>query len=273
MDTFFTISKLVGVISAPTNLLVIVLAGALVASRFRRVRTWGTRLALIAAAVLGALAVFPVGDGMLGALERRFSSLESCAGADRIAPTGVIVLGGAVGSVRIGDRFEITLGEAAERVTYAAFLARKYPGATVLVSGGQAFDNGSGRSEADGMSELLVELGVPPGRILQEGESRTTAENAALVAQQTRSGRWLLVTSAFHLPRAIGTFRKSGVEVIAAPTDWRVGDDSEPLLFSASANLEKVDLAAREYLGLLAYWLGGRTNELFPGPEEGGLCG
>ncbi len=273
MDTFFSFSKLVGVVAAPTNLLVIVLAGALAASRFRRVRTWGMRLALIAAAVLGALAVFPVGDGMLVVLERRFAPLESCAEADRMVPAGVIVLGGAVGSIRIGDRFEGAVGEAAERITYAAFLARSYPGTTVLVSGGQAFDNGSGKSEADGMSELLVQLGVPAGRIQWEAQSRTTAENAALVAQQTGSGPWLLVTSAFHMPRAIATFRKSGVDVIAAPTDWRIGDDSELLLFSASANLQKVDLAAREYLGLLAYWLSGRSNELFPGPEEGRLCG
>jgi uncharacterized SAM-binding protein YcdF (DUF218 family) len=273
MDAFFNLSKLVGVIVAPTNLLVIVLVGALVATRFQRFRTLGSRLALIATAVLAALAVFPVGDGMLAVLERRFSPLENCAEADRMAPAGVIVLGGAVGSIRIGDRFEATLGDAAERVTYAAYLARRYPDATVLVSGGQAFDNGSGTSEAEGMSELMVQLGVARGRILQEAESRTTAENATLVAQQTGSGTWLLVTSAFHMPRAIATFRKSGVDVIAAPTDWRVGDDSEPLLFSASANLQKVDLAAREYLGLLAYWLSGRTDELFPGPEEGGPCG
>ncbi len=272
MDTFFNLSKLVGVIATPTTLLIIVLVGALVTSLFRRVRIWASRLVLIAAAVLGVLAVFPVGDGMLVVLERRFSPLRSCVGADRIAPNGVIVLGGAVGSIRIGDRFEATLGDAVERVTYAAFLARKYPGTAVLVSGGQAFENGFGRSEADGMSELLVQLGVPPGRLLKEAQSRTTAENAALVAQQTGSGRWLLVTSAFHMPRAIATFRKSGVDVIAAPTDWRVGDESEPLLFSASANLQKVDLAVREYFGLLAYWLSGRTNELFPGPDEGGLC-
>ena len=229
MDAFFNVSKLVGIIATPTNLLVILLVGALVASRFQRFHGLGSRLAPIA--------------------------------------------GGAVGSVRIEDRFEVTLGEAAERVTYAAALARRYPGAKVLASGGQAFDNGSGRSEADGMSELLVQLGVAPEQILRESQSRTTAENAAFVAQQTGSERWLLVTSAFHLPRAIATFRNSGVDVIAAPTDWRVGDDSEPLLFSASDNLKKVDLAGREYLGLLAYWLGGRTSELFPGPVQGGLCG
>jgi uncharacterized SAM-binding protein YcdF (DUF218 family) len=273
MDSFFNVSKLVGVFVTPTNLLLLLLAGGFVASRFRRLHSWGTRLALVAGAALGAVAVLPIGDGMLVLLERRFSPLESCADAGRVQPTGVIVLGGAVGSIRIGDRFEVTLGEAAERVTYAAALARKYPSATVLVSGGQAFDNGSGRSEAEGMSELLVQLGVAPGRIRRESQSRTTAENAALVAEQTGSGRWLLVTSAFHMPRAIATFRQSGVDVVPAPTDRRVGDDTEPLLFSASDNLKKVDLAAREYFGLFAYWLGGRSNELFPGPAEDGFCG
>lgn len=273
MDAFFDASKVIGVLVTPTNLLVFVLVASLVSTRFQRLRTWGFQIALVSASVVASLAVLPVGDGMLAVLERRFPSLEGCADADRVAPTGVILLGGAVGSIRVGNRFETTLGEAAERVTYAAVLARRYPTTTVVVSGGQAFDNGSGRSEADGMAELLIRLGVPRERILQEAQSRTTAENAELAAQKTGSGRWLLVTSAFHMPRAIATFRKAGVDVVAAPTDWRVGDTSEPLLFTASGNLQKVDMAAREYYGLLAYWLSGRTSELFPAPEEGRLCG
>ena len=88
---------------------------------------------------------------------------------------------------------------------------------------------------------------------------------------------WLVSTPIGNLgdlpPRAVATFRKAGVDVVAAPTDWRIGDTSEPLLFSASANLQKVDLAAREYFGLLAYWLAGRSAELFPGPAKGGFCG
>lgn len=160
------------------------------------------------------------------------------------------------------------LNDAADRVREAALLARKFPDIAVLVSGGQAFENGAHRSEASAMSDLLVDLGVSRDRIVMESASRTTAENAALTAQLTKDAPWLLVTSAFHMPRAVGTFRKSGIHVLPAPTDWRVAESWSPLQFNASANLSKMDLAAREYLGLLGYWISGRSDSLLPGPDR-----
>ena len=118
------------------------------------------------------------------------------------------------------------------------------------------------------MSDLLVELGVSRDRIVLEPASRTTAENAAFSARMTGDRPWLLVTSAFHMPRAVGTYRKSGVRVIAAPTDWRVPATWSPLQFNAATNLGRTDLAAREYLGLLGYWIAGRTDGLLPGPDS-----
>jgi len=210
---------------------------------------------------------------MLALLERRFPPLPHCSAAGAAAPGGILLLGGAISPIVTGGHIEDDLGEASDRIRFAASLAREYPGAPILVSGGEAFDNGADSSEAQAMADLLVELGVSADRIVLESQSRTTAENAAFIAQKAGGKRLLLVTSAFHMPRSVGTFRKAGLDVIAAPTDWRVQDNPPPLLFSASENLRKVDLAAREYFGLLAYWLSGRSDALFPGPEEGGVCG
>ena len=148
-------------------------------------------------------------------------------------------------------------------------LGRRFPGVPIVVSGGQAFDTGANRNEADAMADLLIELGIPSERIIRESNSRTTAENASLAELPASNGRpWLLVTSAFHMPRAMGTFRKAGHEVIAAPTDWRISDNKTFLPFNAADNLSNVDLAAKELMGLAGYWLTGRTSALLPGPEE-----
>ena len=272
MDVFFLASKLGGLFVTPTNGLVFLLLAAIAMSRFGRTQRWGQRLAVGAAIVLFAIAVFPIGDGLLALLERRFPPLQRCSGSDVSTPGGIILLGGAIGPVLTNGRIEDNLGEAADRIRFAAKLARDYPGAPVLVSGGEVFENGTDRSEAQAMADLLVELGVSRDRIVLESQSRTTAENAAFIAQKAGGTRLLLVTSAFHMPRSVGTFRKAGLDVIAAPTDWRVTDNTPLLLFSASENLRKVDIAAREDIGLLAYWITGRTDALLPGPEKGADC-
>jgi uncharacterized SAM-binding protein YcdF (DUF218 family) len=158
------------------------------------------------------------------------------------------------------------LNDAADRVRFAASLAHRFPATTLIISGGQAFDNGTARSESDALALMLEELGVARERLVLESLSRTTAENAALTAPRAGEGSWLLVTSAFHMPRAVGAFRQAGLSVIAAPVDWRVGDSSSLQGFDVIANLSKVNLVTKEYLGLLGYWITGRSTELLPGP-------
>ena len=116
------------------------------------------------------------------------------------------------------------------------------------------------------MAAFLIELGVARERILIEDASRSTAENAEQAqAAAGAGGKWLLVTSAFHMPRAVGAFRAAGLDVIPAPTDWR-HDVSPGRPLRAAERLEIVDIAAKEWIGLLAYRVAGRTDALFPGP-------
>ncbi len=111
---------------------------------------------------------------------------------------------------------------------------------------------------------------MPRARVVLERRSRNTAENAAFskdIARPKLGERWLLVTSAVHMPRAIGCFRRAGFAVEAYPVDWRTGAS---VAFTPSrsfaAGLQRTDFAAHEWLGLLAYWASGRTSELLPGP-------
>jgi uncharacterized SAM-binding protein YcdF (DUF218 family) len=265
-DLFFALSKAVTIALLPGNLVVILALAGLGFACFRRTRVWGVRTGLAAGALLIAGAVLPIGPLMLRTLERRFAPLDACYmdGGQQVA--GIVLLGGGVSSSAIEGRVFDNLNEAADRLWLAARLAQIYPGAPLIISGGQAFDTGVERPEADAMRDLLVELGVPASQLVLERQSRTTAENAALSASRVTGGDWLLVTSAFHMPRAIGTFRKAGLSVIAAPTDWRVSDANGLEPFDAVANLATLNLAAKEYLGLLGYWASGRSGAILPGP-------
>jgi uncharacterized SAM-binding protein YcdF (DUF218 family) len=118
---------------------------------------------------------------------------------------------------------------------------------------------------------LWERLGVAPGRIIAEDRSRTTAENAVFtkaLIEPKPSERWLLVTSAHHMPRAIGAFRQAGFPVEAYPVDWRTRGpvDFVRAFSSLGDGLRRTDTAMREWVGLLVYWLTGRSTELFPRP-------
>ncbi|HRW61159.1 MAG TPA: YdcF family protein, partial [Defluviicoccus sp.] len=113
----------------------------------------------------------------------------------------------------------------------------------------------------------LEGLGLAADRFLFERDSATTYENAlfsARLAQPKAGETWLLVTSAFHMPRAIGVFRALDWEVVPYPVDFRTPLD----FYSVFVNLTLVDLAVKEYVGLVAYRVSGRSAELFPGPAQ-----
>jgi uncharacterized SAM-binding protein YcdF (DUF218 family) len=126
--------------------------------------------------------------------------------------------------------------------------------------------------EADYALSLFESLGIPRERLTMERHSRNTQENAefskALVNPKDGE-RWLLVTSAYHMPRSVGLFRKAGFAVEPYPVDWRVGKASDLLKFTPVAvdGLERTDIAMREWIGLTAYWASGKIDQWFPGPS------
>ncbi len=180
-----------------------------------------------------------------------------------------MVLGGAISPELSKERGSIALNESAERMTIVAELARRYPAARIAFTGGNGNLRG-GAAEADFVLPLFESFGIARERVTLEAKSRNTAENARFtkeLIQPKADERWLLVTSAYHMPRAIGLFRAAGFDVEAYPVDWRTGEDDVTASFSSlSAGLARTDAALREWVGLVAYWATGQSSALWPGP-------
>jgi uncharacterized SAM-binding protein YcdF (DUF218 family) len=262
---FFTVSKIAGFFANPSNVVISIgcLGLVLLATRRARAGIWLMAASFIALAILG---FSPIGNTLMIPLEQRFPPWDAARGT----PDGIIVLGGAISPDISAARGEVVLNEAAERLTVVVELARRYPNARILFSGG----SGAlipGESEAPFAFRLLESFAIARDRILLEDRSRNTFENAVYSKQIARpmpGERWLLVTSAYHLPRAIGVFRKVGFAVEPYPVDWRTRglEDALRPFPSVGDGLRRVDTAVREWVGLAVYWITGRSSELFPGP-------
>jgi uncharacterized SAM-binding protein YcdF (DUF218 family) len=261
---FFELSKVLGFFASPSNLLIVMaLVGVLLMStRFTRSGRNLTAAGVVSIALFG---FFPIGDALLLLLEERFPPWD----AGRGAPDGIIVLGGAIHAERSEAAGRPVLNTSGERMTGAAELARRYPTARVVFTGGTGSLFGTA-VEADHAAAAFESMGVARGRVVLEGRSRSTAENAtytaALVAPKPGE-RWLLVTSAWHMPRSVGAFRQAGFPVEAYPVDHRVlRRDLLLLSGSAAHGLGRADMALREWVGLIVYRFTGRSSALFPGP-------
>ena len=148
-------------------------------------------------------------------------------------------------------------------------LARRYPEARIVFTGGSGAILRPGADAAGPVGRYLTDVGISPERIVLEDKSRNTHENALFthdLVKPKAGERWLLVTSAYHMPRSVGIFRKAGFDVTAYPVDFRTRDagDAARVFDSIPDGLKRVDLASREYAGLLAYWLTGRSDSIWP---------
>jgi uncharacterized SAM-binding protein YcdF (DUF218 family) len=265
---FFFLSKTVGHLLLPTNFLIgLGLLGAvLLATRYARA---GRRLTVASILLLAIAGFSPLGNWLLYPLEQRFPPCDVTNGT----PDGIIVLGGSIDADLSEAHHGAVVRSAADRMLAAAALARRYPDARVIFSGGSANLISNDAREADYAAALFESLGVAKARLLMERSSRNTEENAKFskaLAAPKNGERWLLVTSAYHMPRSIGLFRKAQFPVEACPVDWRVGDRSDLRSFfvAAGEGLARTDIGLREWIGLLAYWLTGKIDQPFPGPKS-----
>jgi uncharacterized SAM-binding protein YcdF (DUF218 family) len=264
---FFVISKTVGYMLLPSNFLIgLGLFGAiLLLTRFDRL---GRRLMATALILLAICAFSPLANFLLYPLEQRFPKWDSSRGE----PDGIIVLGGPLDADLSAAHGVPVISGAADRIIGAATLAHRYPNARLVYTGGSPNLLHNDAKEADYATALLQGLGIPKSRLTMERQSRNTKENAEFTKEIVKpkpGERWLLVTSAYHMPRSIGLFRKAGFPVEAYPVDWKVGTQEDLFKYYVVANdgLQLVDIGVREWLGLIAYRLAGRTDTLLPGPE------
>jgi uncharacterized SAM-binding protein YcdF (DUF218 family) len=261
----FVVSKIAGFFAIPSNLIILTgLAGA-VLLRTSRARA-GRRLVIASLVLLAIAGLSPLGNILILPLEDRFPAWDASHGA----PDGIVVLGGAVSPDVAAARNDVALNEAAERMTATVELARRYPDARIVFSGGDAGIVYSG-NESEAALRLFERLGLAAGRVTVEDQSRNTFENALFskrIAAPKPGERWLLVTSAYHMPRAMGIFRAAGFAVEPYPVDWRTRGAQDALrpFPTLAEGLRRTDVAVREWAGLVVYRLTGRSSELFPGP-------
>ena len=262
---FFVVSKALWLLADPLSLLLAcAFIGGLIVRRAPRV---GRALTLIGAGALLVVIVLPVGVLLLRPLEERFPAPP----ADAAPPYGIIVLGGPIDAELSLAHGQTALEEGAARLTEAAILARRFPEAKIVYTGGSGWQADSDPVEAVEARNLLVALGVDASRIEIEKRSRNTDENARFTAALVKPNpaqSWWLVTSAWHMPRSMGLFEKAGFSVRADPVDYfSVGDVRDYLRNrEPSRRLRVFELAVHEWIGLAAYHLTGKIDAWFPGP-------
>jgi uncharacterized SAM-binding protein YcdF (DUF218 family) len=266
---FFTLSKILTLLIQPSTLAAMAMAvGLWLMGRGGRTRGAG-RLAWGGLAYLVICGMLPVGNAIILPLEQRFAAVPAPGAQESI--TGIIILGGFEDGWVSAGRGGLAVNESAERLIEGARLALRHPEAKVVFSGGVGGLWPGGLEATRPVAAFLRDVGIEESRLVLEGRSRNTVENALFTAELVtpRPGeRWVLVTSASHMPRAIGLYRKAGFEVTALAVDYRTRGPED--LFRPferiPAGLMRMDLAVTEWLGLLAYRIMGRIDELFPGP-------
>lgn len=268
-----TLGKILWFFTTPSNVLLACAALAVLLALITARRIW-SGFALAFLAVLAVAGLSPLPNWVILPLENRFPDWRAANGASGPVEgvAGIIVLGGASDPEASATRiFPLELNEAGDRIFEMLALARRFPAAKIVFSGGAGEMLGPGVPEADEIKRKIAAYGLDPDRIVFENKSRNTHENAAFTRElvQPKPGeRWLLLTSAFHMPRSMGVFRKAGFLVEAYPVDFRTsgeGDVRTPFA-SLGRGLSRLDIAAKEWIGLVAYRAMGRSEAVFPAP-------
>jgi uncharacterized SAM-binding protein YcdF (DUF218 family) len=249
----------------PLSLVVILLTLGFALSWLRR--RWLSRLFVGTALLPLVLSCFTTfGYLLIAPLESRF---VRAAEPERI--DGIVVLGGALDSEINGVRGGWELTRSGDRFVETLRLAQKHPEARIVIAGGAGALTPDEEPEALAAQRFFIDFGIAPDRLILDQRSRNTEENAQFardLAGETGTETWLLVTSAFHMPRSIGLFRREGFDVIPWPADYlSSGAEGVALRLNQPAeNVSVTTMALREWTALAGYYLTGRIDELVPAP-------
>jgi uncharacterized SAM-binding protein YcdF (DUF218 family) len=260
MDTaFFIASKLIGALLRPDTWIIIALVTVVLSliTQRRRLALWVSGLTLVA---LATLAILPIGNLLLQPIERSYPANPPLSQVD-----GIIVLRGGEDARASAYWGQLQFNEGGDRFAAGIALARRFPNARLLFTGGSGALRdiaGAAVSEASIAEQFFLEQGIDPERLLLEGRSRNTAENASLslvLANPSPDETWVLVTSAFHMPRAMRSFKAAGWSgLVAWPVDYRTSRFTDDIGWDLTGNLQVLNTAIREQVGQLAYRLTGR---------------
>ena len=263
MDTLiFVVSKLIGALLRPDTWIIIVAFAIVLAikKRWHRVAFFISSILSFATLIL---AVFPIGSLLLRQIENTYPTMPELSEVN-----GIIVLGGGE-DLRISKyRGRMEFNEGGDRFAAAIALSRRFPNAQLMFTGGSGALRDVGgveQSEASITSfteQFFIDQGIPKSRLILENRSRNTTENARYsysVAKPKPEETWVLVTSAFHMPRAMRSFHSAGWEnLIAWPVDYRTASFVDGIGWNLNRNLKILNTAVREYIGQMSYRLLGR---------------
>ena len=259
------LTRIVWLLVQPLSLVAILMViGVLLSFRSGR---WALRLVLLLATLIVVLSCFTtLGYVLITPLENRFVRPPEPVRID-----GIVVLGGGMDSEVNTVRGGWELNRSGDRFVETLRLAIAHPEAKIVIAAGPAALAMEQEPEAIAAARFFVAFGVAPDRLVLDDKSRNTEENAQfaqVLAGDTDGRTWLLVTSAFHMPRAVGLFRAAGFPVVPWPADY-LASGAESLRLKADQSTENASvssIALREWAGLLGYKLTGRIADLLPGP-------
>jgi uncharacterized SAM-binding protein YcdF (DUF218 family) len=264
MDTaFFYFSKIIWSLVTPDALLSYLFCAGVLCLVLNKLKA--AKILLVTTTVIClVIAVVPVGQLLIYPLENRFATNpELPAKVD-----GIILLGGTIQAQMSHAWSQSELTSSAEREIAFARIAREYPQAKLLMSGGNGNVLDQDYREADISRSLLAELGMDVSNIVFERDARNTFENAvnSKPLMQPKPGEtWLLVTSAYHMPRSVGVFCKQGWPVMPWPVDHQTSVETlKRLGFSLMGNLYNLRVAIHEWGGLIVYYMTGKTTAVLP---------
>jgi uncharacterized SAM-binding protein YcdF (DUF218 family) len=253
------LSKFLNLLAQPLNWVALLLALGLWQGRRKPRRARLLSVAALALLLLTGLKTLP--DALVSALENQYPEVPP--EANLSAYTGIVVLGGALEPGRLSlHHTQPLLNSSAERMTAAVALWRRHPHLRLVFTGGEGELFGSGPSEAERAALFFAAMGIPRSALTLESRSQNTYENAVFTAQLPGLDprqRWLLITSAWHMPRSQATFQKAGWNVTPYPVDFRTGGITPISTYNLGEGAERWELLLHELLGMAAYRLSGRS--------------
>ena len=264
MDTlFFYISKLIWLLISPGSLLLILMLVSLILLYLGKQKLAKTLLTITTGLLL-FISFVPIGEWLLYPLESRFQTNPTL--PEKV--DGIIVLSGAEDTEGSHLWNQVELGEAAERNLTFMSLARKYPKAKLVFTGGTGSLSKQEYKAADVAKILFQQQGLDVNKIIFERESRNTYENAIFskkIIKPRQNKNWVLITTSWHMPRSVGIFCKAEWPIIPYPVDHSTKKGNLVRIdFDVLRNLNSLQIAIKEWLGLFAYYLSGKTTSLLP---------
>ncbi len=256
---FFSLSKIFWALCAPLNLIFLILLGGALVTLFSR--AIGRSLMVLGMFLFIVAGIVPTGRQLLVTLENQYTQPATM--PENV--DGILVLGGSSETVISEARGDVALNDSAERFFTALALAKQYDQALLVFSGGNGkLVNRIGNESAD-LQKILQAQQFPEDNVIYESESRNTYENFVFTKELVlpQPGEtWLLVTSAFHMPRSVAVAKSTGWDVVPYPTDYRTtGSESWwPTGFNMLGNMHDLGVAVREYIGLIAYQFTGKIS-------------